>query len=58
MCKVGNVVDAYEMAKADLNAFPQDIWAQRKMGWALYYSLKSDIENKDNVTFCLSIICK
>ncbi len=55
MCKVGNVVDAYEMAKADLNAFPQDIWAQRKMGWALYYSLKSDIENKDNVTFYVHI---
>ena len=51
MCKAGNIVEAYEMAKADLNAFPQNIWAQRKMGWALYYSLKSDIENKDNAAF-------
>ena len=52
MCKAGNVVEAYEIAKADFNAQPQNVWSQRKIGWALYYMLKKDIENKDNTAFC------
>lgn len=51
MCKAGNVLEAYEMAKTDLSSSPQNIWSQREMGWALYYMLKRDIENKDNTNF-------
>lgn len=51
MCKAGNVVQAYEMAKTGLSTSPQDVWAQRKMGWALYYMLKIDIEHKSDVDF-------
>lgn len=51
MCRAGNVMEAYEIAQADLNASPQDIWTQRKMGWALYYMLKMDVEYKDSSVF-------
>lgn len=51
MCKAGNVLEAYEIAKTDFSASPQNIWSQREMGWALYYMLKKDIENKDNAVF-------
>ena len=46
MCRNGNVVDAYNLAKADYDAAPQNVWAQREMGWALYYLLKEDLENQ------------
>lgn len=45
MCKVGNVLEAYKTAKADLEAYPQDVWSHREVGWALYYMLKFDIQN-------------
>ncbi len=48
MCKAGNVIEAYETAKADLDVSPQDVWKQRGMGWALYHMLKMDIEHKNN----------
>lgn len=47
MCKAGQVVEAYEMAKADLVAVPTDVWAQRSVGWALYYMIKNDSEGGD-----------
>lgn len=47
MCKAGQVVEAYEMAKADLVAVPTDIWTQRSVGWALYYMIKNDSEGGD-----------
>ena len=51
MCKAGNVLEAYEIAKTDFSTSPQNVWAQREMGWALYYMLKKDIENRDNTAF-------
>ena len=51
MCKAGNVLEAYEIAKTDFNTSPQNVWSQREMGWALYYMLKKDIENRDNIAF-------
>lgn len=45
MCKAGDV------AKADLGEAPQDVWAQREMGWALYYLLKTDLDNNDRGGF-------
>ncbi len=47
MCKAGQTVAAYELAKADWQANPQDAWVQRAMGWALYYLMKEDAEKKD-----------
>lgn len=47
MCKAGQVAEAYEMAKADLVAVPTDVWAQRSVGWALYYMIKNDSEGGD-----------
>lgn len=51
MCKAGNASKAYEIAKTDLNTSPKDVWAQREMGWALYYMLKMDIEHNNNAAF-------
>lgn len=51
MCKLGNVLGAYNAAKADFDLSPQDIWAHREMGWALYYMLKIDIEHKNHSDF-------
>ena len=51
MCKAGDVAKAYQQAKADLGEAPQDVWAQREMGWALYYLLKTDLENNDRGGF-------
>lgn len=47
MCKAGQVAEAYEIAKADLVAVPTDVWAQRSVGWALYYMIKNDSEGGD-----------
>ena len=42
MCKSGQVQQAYNLARADMEQqFP---WAQREMGWALYYLIKNDTE--------------
>lgn len=43
MCRNGQVQEAYELAKADLEQ--QQPWAQRAMGWALYYLIKNDAES-------------
>lgn len=51
MCKSGQVAEAYELAKADYESDPQNVWAQRELGWALYYTLKNDAENKNRPTF-------
>ena len=35
-------MEAYQRAKANLNAYPKNIWVQRGLGWVLYYMIKSD----------------
>lgn len=41
-CKSGQVQQAYDIAKADMEkGLP---WAQREMGWVLYYLIKGDTE--------------
>ena len=42
MCKNGQVQEAYELATADLEL--QQPWAQRSMGWVLYYLIKGDAD--------------
>ena len=36
MCRAGEIVKAYELAKADLENDPSNVWAQRGLGWAIY----------------------
>ena len=43
MCKAGQVQEAYELARKDLEQ--QCPWAQCSMGWALYYLIKGDVES-------------
>ena len=47
MCKAGRLTEAYELAKADFDAAPDNVWAHREMGWALYYMIKEDVERGD-----------
>jgi len=45
LCKAGEGQKAYELSKADMEQqFP---WAQREMGWTLYYLLKDDTDRND-----------
>lgn len=44
MCKAGQVQEAYELAKADLELYPTDSWVQREVAWALYYLMKGDAD--------------
>lgn len=47
MCKSDKVQEAYELAKNDFAAQPNDAWQQRALGWALYYMIKNDTEKGD-----------
>ena len=47
LCKTGNVEKAFADAMVDWQATPEDVWAQRGMGWAIYYMLKLDIDKHD-----------
>lgn len=49
MCRSGQVSDAYDMAKADME---QNVpWAQREVGWALYYLMKQDAATNNYPSF-------
>lgn len=50
-CKAGEVAEAYEMALQDWNSEPDNVWAQREVGWAIYYLLKEDVEKKQKDSF-------
>ena len=47
MCKSGQISEAYEQAKSDLSSNPSGVWEQREVGWALYYIIKLDVDQKD-----------
>ena len=51
MCRAGQVAEAYEVAKVDYEADSQNVWAQREMGWALYYMIKEDADNRNRQAF-------
>ena len=51
LCKAGQLTEAYEKAKNDLQATPSDVWAQREVGWVLYYMLKADTHSHDSQAF-------
>ena len=53
LCKESRLQEAYDLAKKDIEAVMQaDImhqlpWAQRELGWTLYYMIKQDRESAD-----------
>jgi hypothetical protein len=47
MCKAGAIQDAYKQAILDYTSSPSNVWAQREVGWALYYLIKADADNGD-----------
>lgn len=47
MCKSGQIQEAYEQAKSDLSSNPSGVWEQREVGWALYYMIKTDVDQKN-----------
>lgn len=47
MCKSGQILEAYEQAKSDLGSNPSGVWEQREVGWALYYIIKTDVDQKN-----------
>ena len=50
MCKAGQVQEAYEQAKADMELAPSDPWPQREVGWALNYLMKEDADGTKHLT--------
>ena len=50
-CKAGEIDEAYEIAIQDWQNSPDDVWAQRGVGWVLYYYIKADVENKKKGAF-------
>ncbi len=47
MCKAGKVQEAYKLAQDNCTAETNSPWAQRALGWALYYIIKADAEVGD-----------
>ncbi len=47
MCKAGQVQEAYRLAKEGYASDASSPWAQRALGWALYYTIKNDAEHND-----------
>lgn len=45
LCKEGQALKAYELSKADMEQ--KLSWAQREMGWTLYYLMKDDTDKND-----------
>lgn len=50
-CKAGEIAEAYEIALQDWQNAPDDVWVQREVGWALYYFIKEDVEQKRTESF-------
>lgn len=55
MCRGGKIDEAYDLAKADLEAYPTDYWAQTAMGWVLYYKLKEAVAKADFKAVCQNL---
>lgn len=47
MCKAGRVSEACDIAKADYEACPDNLWTQIGLGWALYYKISDAVLQKD-----------
>jgi hypothetical protein len=53
--KSGEIGKAYEMAKADLEASPEDIWAKRALAWCDYEFLKENANSSKRELFLESL---
>lgn len=55
MCRAGQLIEAYAQAKADVETRMDDVWAQRSLGWVLYYRIKNAVEKNefDAILSCL-----
>lgn len=49
--KAGKLVEAYDLAKLQLEKDFSDVWSKRAMAWVLYEYIKQSIENKNNKEF-------
>ena len=47
MCKAGQSLEAYELAKKDLQTDSDNKWNRRGMGWVLYYIAKDETTSGD-----------
>jgi len=47
MCKAGQVQEAYELAKADMEQSPDEVWVHREVAWALNYLMKEDADTNN-----------
>lgn len=47
LCKEGKLQDAYEIARQDLQTDLNNVWAQKTMGWVLYYIIKDATEKAE-----------
>jgi len=58
--KSGKLLEAFKMAKTELDAQPDNIWAKRNISWVYYDYLSQSIENQniDNFIHCLNEIKK
>jgi len=58
--KSGKLLEAFNMAKTELDAQPDNIWAKRNISWVYYDYLSQSIENQniDNFIHCLNEIKK
>jgi len=53
LCRAGQTQKAYELSKADVEQqFP---WAQREMGWTLYYLMKEDTDTNNYQSLILHL---
>lgn len=48
MCKAGQIHEGYEIALNDWNNDSENVWTHREVGWALYYLIKHDVENRSH----------
>ena len=44
LCKAGKLIEGYTLAKQEYEKEPSNVWAQRGLGWALYYVIREDVE--------------
>jgi len=47
MARAGQIQEAYDLAMADLKTEPDNVWAQRGVGWVLYYMIKNEAVSGD-----------
>jgi hypothetical protein len=53
--KSGDIKEAFQMATADLQNEPDNIWCKRAMGWVYYEFVKKAVENKDYDEFITQV---